>query len=298
VEDLRTEKRFSGPSLLIDHGVISGMSVIIGKPDRPYGVLGVHSTEKRLFTESDINFLQAVAHVLSSAIESKHANDQILQSREQLRNLASELQVAREEERTRISREIHDELGQNLTGLRIDLKWMLDQLPKKNKDLADRAQIALLLADKTLDSVQKLSQELRPSVLDDLGLEPAIKWQINEFIRHTACHCNLEMNIRDLDTNDKRDTNVFRVLQEALTNIMRHAEASQVNISLQTTNGRMLLEILDNGRGITTDKLDSSNSIGLIGMRERAIELGGHIEIQCQQSGGTLVQLDIPLQRH
>jgi signal transduction histidine kinase len=106
------------------------------------------------------------------------------------------------------------------------------------------------------------------------------------------------MNIRDLDTNDKRDTNVFRVLQEALTNIMRHAEASQVNISLQTTNGRMLLEILDNGRGITTDKLDSSNSIGLIGMRERAIELGGHIEIQCQQSGGTLVQLDIPLQRH
>ena len=228
--------------------------------------------------------------------ERKKAENNVRNSRERLRKLATKLQVVQEEERTRIAREIHDELGQGLTGLRIDISWILEQLPKNNKDLIDRTKISLQLVDQTLRSVQSLSQDLRPPLLDDLGLESAIEWQVKEFRRRTECYCNLDMDLIDLETNNNRDTAIFRVVQESLTNVMRHAQASEVNISVRTKDGWLLLEIMDNGRGISAQELENFDSTGLIGMRERAGMLGGRVEIQRQQSGGTVVRLKLPVQ--
>ena len=227
--------------------------------------------------------------------ERKQAEKMVLKSRERLRNLATRLHAVREEERMSIAREIHDELGQTLTGLRIDLAWILEQGPKRNKALIERARASLLLVDETLETVRRISHELRPAMLDDLGLEAAIEWQIEEFSNRTSCDYKFNLKTEDIGIDDVRDTVVFRILQEALTNAARHAKANQVNVSLSSADGRLVLEVADNGCGITKAALESNNSIGLIGMWERAGSLGGKVDIKRDTQGGTKVKLDLPL---
>jgi PAS domain S-box-containing protein len=295
VTDLRKERRFTRTAFLRSHGVVSGMSVIIGEPEEPFGILGVHTRSRREFSEDDVRFLGNAANVLAEAIWSQRAERLLLESSERLRNLAARLQAVREEERTMMAREIHDELGQTLTGLRIDLAWVLKHLPDRNGELMERMRSAMTLVDRALITVRRISHDLRPAMLDDLGLDAAIEWQAEEFARRTGCECKLNLRAGKIGMDNERDTGIFRVLQEALTNVSRHAAATRVKVSLRIRNGMLVLEVSDNGRGISRKALHSSESIGLIGMRERANSLGGRVQIARQRRGGTKVCLEIPL---
>jgi Signal transduction histidine kinase len=177
------------------------------------------------------------------------------------------------------------------------MAWLLNELSPKQQALVERARKTLLLVDESLDSVRRISHELRPAMLDDLGLEAAIEWQMEEFRLHnTACLCYLKLNAGNIGLNQQRDTAVFRILQEALTNISRHAQASRVNVGLYTRNSELILEIYDNGIGISEEKISSSKSLGMIGMRERAGALGGYIDISGLTGGGTRLTLTVPLE--
>ena len=209
-----------------------------------------------------------------------------------LRRLAVRLQTVREEERTAIAHEIHDELGQALTGLKLDLAWLRDRL---DGDLRERADCMIGLVDTTLDNSRKLAARLRPSVLDDLGLAAAIESHAHEFAERTGCQCDLDLDLDELAPEKERDTAVFRILQEALTNVTRHAGAKQVRVRSHCNDGAILLEIEDDGSGIDEADLAGAGSLGLLGMRERARALGGSLDIRPGAAGGTVVSLAMPL---
>jgi PAS domain S-box-containing protein len=233
----------------------------------------------------------------------KRAEKQLRDSREQLRALAAYLQSVREEERTRIAREVHDELGQALTGLKIDLAWLerrvvetstsddLHQFEEKLRELPDRV-------DTIVATVRKIATELRPPVLDDLGLEAAIEWQIQEFEKRTGIKCRFSCSLKRVELDPDRATAVFRIFQETLTNIARHADATQVNIHVKEESQKLILEVHDNGRGMTDRDLSGARSLGLLGMRERATMLDGEVNIIARQGKGTTVGVRIPIQRH
>jgi len=235
-------------------------------------------------------------YMLSSDITERKQNEELLRkSREKLRNLATRLQDIREEERTRIAREIHDELGQRLTALKMDLSWVVNHMPKTWKKLPERLQSIISLTDSTLEITREMALQLRPAILDDLGLEAAVEWAVVEFSKYSGLDytLNFESDFGNLDTD--RDTIIFRVLQESLTNIARHANATHVDISLKTADSILYLVVNDNGTGIDHDKTTSSHSLGLIGMHERAGSFGGRVYIDKNKNGGTQVRLVLPL---
>ncbi len=247
------------------------------------------------FTKLDDELALAVVRDVS---ERKRAEDEVQKSRERLRNLAARLHAVREDERTMIAREIHDELGQALTSLKIDLYWVMGKLPKSPSTLLERGRSMASLLDSTLDRVRRLSSRIRPAMLDDLGLGAAIEWQVQEFASRTDCKCEVDLEVGELGFDRDRDTAVFRILQEALTNVARHAEARRVEISMRATDGALVLEVRDDGIGITDDQVASMQSLGLIGMRERAGALGGRVHIRRLAEGaeaGTVVGLRMPL---
>jgi signal transduction histidine kinase len=222
-------------------------------------------------------------------------------SREQLRALSARLQSALEEERTRIAREIHDGLGQALTALKIDLSWLSARLERSrsaaNRHLRKRTDAMLELADATVHVVRRTATDLRPVVLDDLGLQAAIEWQAREFAVRTGIHCEvtaeppIECPDRDVATA------LFRIAQEALTNVARHARATQVRMTLRAADDTVSLEVVDNGRGITEAEHARSSSLGLLGMRERARLFGGRVDISGTAGEGTVVTAVIPVGR-
>ena len=233
--------------------------------------------------------------MIENITERKQAEVELKSSREKLRNLTARLQAVREEERTTIAREIHDELGQSLTGLKMDLSWIADRLPESGGDVRERARSMLSLIDIAANSVRKLSTRLRPAILDDLGLEAAIEWQASEFSAKATVECHLDLRIGDLDLEPERATAVFRILQETLTNVARHAGANGVWVKLCQTDSELILAVKDDGRGISDSEVASPRSLGLIGMRERALAMGGHVEIGREPSGGTEVLLHMPI---
>ncbi len=211
-----------------------------------------------------------------------------------LRNLANRLESIREEERTTISREIHDELGQALTVLKIDLTWLEKNILPDSEILKSRCRSMINLTESIMKSVQKISSELRPGILDDLGLTAAIDWQIREFENRTGIKCNI-IKLDEIENLDRRKaTMIFRIFQETLTNIIRHSGASEVDIILITENSDLILEVSDNGIGIDETMIESSSSIGLLGMRERVHSYGGEIEIKGIKGKGTRVTFKIP----
>ena len=228
--------------------------------------------------------------------ELRHNQDLLKDSHERLRNLASRLLVIREQERSAIARELHDELGQTLTRLSIDLSWLTQRLPQKLK--TKRARAMGPLVNKMLETVQHISSELRPPILDDLGLEPAVEWQAQEFANWSGCHCKLDLRVGVLQRDRDRDIAVFRILQEALTNVARHARAHTVTIRAWTSEGHFVMEIEDDGVGIPESKLVSPHSLGIIGMRERAEGLGADIFIGPRERRGTVVSVRLPVASH
>jgi PAS domain S-box-containing protein len=227
--------------------------------------------------------------------EQHRDREAVRRSRTELRNLTVRLQSVREEERREIAREIHDELGQALTGLKLDLSWLGTQLPAVPPDLKAQCQSILGRIDRTMDAVRRIATELRPSVLDQLGLAAAIEWQTQEFGQRTGIPTRLELLADGLAVPDPIASNVFRVLQEALTNITRHAQPTRVEVSLADVRGVLVLEVRDDGRGIPEVALDSPMSVGLIGMRERAFACAGKLDIKSAPGQGTTLVLRTPL---
>jgi signal transduction histidine kinase len=226
------------------------------------------------------------------------AAEEIAASREELRALAARLERIREEERTRIARELHDELGQALTGLKLDLAWLERRLNRHSQsELVDRCANLLGRLDDVMISVRRIITELRPSVLDHLGLADAIEWQTQDFAARTGLALDLDIQCRSSSPPGGVASAVFRMLQEALTNVAKHANATRVRVALCIASDSLSLEISDNGRGITPGELRGSHSLGLLGLRERAIAWGGEVTIAGTATSGTTVSLRIPLGR-
>lgn len=424
VDDMRTDTRFQALPLLLEHGVVSGLSVIIhGQQDQAFGVLAAYTTQGRTFTQDDVNFVQAAAHILAMAIQRKRteqalrrseeryhslvdgiqdyavfmldaegrvaswntgaeratgyrteeitgeplacfypredvergtpqislnaaaaegrheeegwrvrkdgsrfwanvvlaalrgdegvlrgfsmvmrdvterelAGQQLRESREQLHALSSHLLSVREEERAAVAREIHDEFGQALTGLKMDLAWLSARLPAGQQAALDKAKDMSKLIDATVQSVRRIAMKLRPSLLDDLGILAALEWYAHDFQGRTGIQCKFTSRVRDLDLDRERATTVFRIFQESLTNVARHASATRVTAKLNVVGGDVVLEVKDNGRGITDRELANAKSFGLLGMRERAYLAGGEVHIKGLPGKGTTISVRIPV---
>jgi signal transduction histidine kinase len=222
--------------------------------------------------------------------------EEIARSREELRVLAAHLETVREDERTRIARELHDELGQALTGLKLDLAWLERRLAKSHSgDLPDRARDMIGRLDGVMISVRRIITELRPSVLDELGLADAIEWQTQDFALRTGVAIELDINADATTVPDPIASTVFRALQEALTNVTRHASAKHVVVEFFNDVGTLTLRVTDDGRGITREQQRGRHSLGLLGLRERALACGGKIDIVGERGRGTTLWLRIPL---
>lgn len=228
--------------------------------------------------------------------ERKQAEQELRSSREQLRNLSAYLESVREEERTHIAREIHDELGQVMTALKMDLSWLSKRLPKDQAPLLEKTLSMSKLVDMTVQTVQRISAELRPGLLDDLGLTAAIEWQTAEFRKRTGIECEAALDLDGISLDRERSTMFFRILQEALTNVVRHAQATKVKIGLTRREHKLLLKVRDNGKGITNSKVYEATSLGLIGMRERARHFRGEVKIRGIHNKGTILIVSVPFE--
>jgi PAS domain S-box-containing protein len=216
-------------------------------------------------------------------------------SHEQLRELARRLRSVREQERTVMARQIHDELGQALSALHLDVAWLRARLANADVVLEEKARSMAVLIETSIGQVRALATELRPAVLDSLGLLAAIEWETQQFTRRTEIPCTLELPPDPPAVDADRSTDVFRVLQEALTNVARHARAHHVTVSLELRRGALHLRVRDDGRGITAAEIASPQALGLVGMRERALLWDGVVEWRADDAGGTVVDLRLPL---
>ena len=230
----------------------------------------------------------------STEIEDRKRAEKILfRSFEQLRALTARLQSVREEERARMAREIHDELGQALTAIKIDLASLVNDLPPDQKQ-AVRVESIMKLIDGTIQTVRRISTELRPGILDDLGLVAAVEWAAEEFEARTGTTCAVSVPPGDLALDPERATALFRIFQETLTNVARHANATEVDVRLANDKRDVSLEVRDNGKGISEEQRVAANALGIRGMLERALLLGGELTINGAPGKGTTVRVRIP----
>ena len=229
--------------------------------------------------------------------ERKRSEKEIMESRGKLRSLAAHLQIIREEERERIAHEIHDELGQALTALKMDVHWIQRNLPKTEDSLVKKTVTMSTLIDTTVQSVKRIISELRPRLLDDFGLSAAIEWQAGEFMKRTGIKCDIDLEPEDIVLDEARSIAISRIFQETLTNITRHADATRIKVSLKENTTVIEMKVSDNGKGISKKQLSDPQSFGLIGMRERAYSLGGNLVISGAKGDGTAVIFTIPILR-
>lgn len=232
---------------------------------------------------------------LTDLTERKRIDEELESSREQLRNLALHLQTAREGERVRIARDIHDELGQILSVFKLDLLWINKRLRSDQKPISGKIEEVSEMVDSAIDSVQRISSELRPTLLDDVGLVAGMEWQAGEFSKRTGIECNVSVEPEEIALDENMSVDIFRIFQEALTNVVRHAEATRIDVSLKVENDRLDLEIQDNGRGIEEKDVSGSKSFGLMGMRERVYSWGGELRISGAQGKGTTLIVSVPI---
>ena len=238
-----------------------------------------------------------LGEAFNEMVESRSAAEaRIVASEQNLKALSDRLMTIQEDERRRIAREIHDDLGQALTALKMDIGGLLANDLGSDATRSVRERISRTL-DGTVQSVQRISAELRPSVLDDLGLIAAIEGEARLFEERTGIECDVSLTAGEVELPSTIETAVYRVTQEALTNVARHSDASRVEIRLRTRSDELLLEIRDDGRGISPDEIENRSSLGLIGMRERAAIVGGGVHFQGVEGRGTIVTVRIPLRR-
>jgi PAS domain S-box-containing protein len=234
---------------------------------------------------------------LTDITEQKMKEEELRESREQLRFLAARLESLREEERTILSREIHDEFGQSLTGLKMDLAWLAKRLPKDQEALVQKANSMLKLVDENVKLIRKISTRLRPGILDDFGLLAAMEWQAREFDQRTGIRCAVRSNTKKIDLDKNASSSIFRVFQESLTNIARHAGATKVDVRLRQGRDKLVMEVQDNGKGLNAGKVQPHHSLGILGMRERIKLMNGTFLIQGAPGEGTKIRVSVPLGR-
>jgi signal transduction histidine kinase len=266
------------------------------------GLRRAHDELEARVRERTADLEKANAALQIEIAERTQAEEQLRRSREQMRNLAARLQSAQEEERARIARDIHDEFGQVATGLKMDLSWLGSKLAQSDGSapagvLADKVKSMSLLLDTHIQWVRKMATELRPGVLDNLGLIAAIEWQAEEFQHRTGIQCLVSLPSDEPHVDRERSTALFRICQEILTNVARHAIATKINITMMDDGDDFVLEIADNGRGITEREMANPKSLGLLGMRERALLLGGEVSVQGIPGQGTTITVTIPIQQ-
>jgi signal transduction histidine kinase/PAS domain-containing protein len=268
------------------HGLRSCWSFpILDQQDRVLGSFALYHRAPRDIDDAARELMKRAAHVVGIVLE-RRALD------EQRRALAGRIEAAREDERTTIARDVHDHLGQALTALKLDVGWLQrrvqdEALTRKLDDMA-RA------TDEILRAVRRIASDLRPGILDDLGLAAAIEWQAEDFGRRTQIPCEVRSDLTDLQLERGLATNVFRIFQEALTNIARHASASRVDVALGLDHGRLRLEIADDGIGVP-EVGPRGTTLGILGMRERAWRLGGECTVKRRLPRGTIVTVVVPL---
>ena len=250
--------------------------------------------------ESETTFLLVIPFAIQTAGSTLFmviARDVTAQKRTELafHALTEYLETVRERERTDVSREIHDELGQVLTAIRMDIRWIFSRLTGSPPGVSERLRQMDTVIGKAMEAVHRISSSLRPAILDDLGLMAAVEWEAAEFQKHSGIPCAVRIEGEDLSIPRDTATAMFRILQEALTNAARHAKATRLEVSLSVGQRMIELCVRDDGRGIPAGRIADPHSFGLTGMRERARRIGGACEIAAQSGGGTTVRARIPL---
>ena len=234
-------------------------------------------------------------HMVADVTARKQVEEQLRTSQEELRNLSAHLESVRETERTNMARQVHDELGQILTALNIDLSWLNKRLPPDQEALVQKVASMRSSLDSAIQTVKRVALELRPGILDDLGLAAAIEWQGQDFEKRTEILFQFKASGAKLPLSRDRSTALFRIFQEALTNVARHAKATKVTVLLNQSLRKVRLEIEDNGKGIEDKDVSSPTALGLIGIKERIRALGGKVKITGVQGKSTTVAVTIPV---
>lgn len=272
-----------------------------------YGAVALTGTPTHFenFSAAQNKFFDVIAYrpapgqfacVFNDITARKVAEDRLQRTSEELRRLSMHLQTIREIEATRMSQRIHDDFGQALTSLKMDLSWINRRLGDGQDNLKEKIAGMCRIIDASTRSIQNFSTELRPTILTDMGLAAAIEWQVKRFRENTETPCELSLEPPGWNPpNAETGTLLFRIFQEALTNIARHAQASKVEVALRVAQGRAILSIRDNGRGIPAEKMADTDSFGLIQMRERAIAGGGDLIIETAPHAGTHIQATLPV---
>jgi signal transduction histidine kinase len=227
--------------------------------------------------------------------ERERAEEQFKSSLDLLRALAARLQSVREEERTSIAREIHDELGQACTAIKMDLALIGRKATKGQTHLRAKVDSAIRLVDAMIGTLRRIASELRPRTLDDLGLTAALEWQAQEFESRAGIRCHVTLPQEPLDLDSERSTAIFRIFQESLTNVARHAHATRVEARLEREADQLLFQVHDNGRGFDPEEAKARRALGLVGMQERALLLNGELKVEGVPGAGTTLTLRIPL---
>jgi PAS domain S-box-containing protein len=269
------------------HGLRACWSTpILSNEGRVLGTFALYYRQPRTPTDDDLALIERATHLAGIAIEHVQLEDQ-------LRALSEHVESVRADERTGIAREIHDVLGQELTALKMDLAWLARRATGQEV-LVEKLRAMSAATDEIIQQVRRISSELRPGVLDDLGLLAAIEWQAEEFEERTGTLCTVESNVEDEKLPRDVSTALFRIFQEALTNAARHAGAEHVAVRLWLEGDSLRLEVRDDGRGISHVQADHPESLGLLGIRERARRLGGTATIAAGSAGGTVVSVRVP----
>jgi PAS domain S-box-containing protein len=262
--------------------------VRIIRKDKEIRILEVSAGQLKIGNET---FIQSTYRDITLR---KMADEELKRSREQLRSLASHLEKAREAERKEIAYEVHDDLGQALTALKMDVAWLGRKFDKSNINLIERVGSMSELIDETIQKIRRISTQLRPSILDHFGLGAAIEWLAEDFQKRTDISFKITIEPKDLEADELITISLFRICQESFTNITRHAQATTVDVSLILKNGNMELKVIDNGIGLPVENANNINSFGLIGMREKAFVAGGECIITGNIGEGTCVLVNLP----
>ena len=270
-----------------------GFPMMVG--EKIVGSLGLGHTESIEITDHMARWIESLANYIAALTEQRRAEEELRRSHKQLRDLSMHLQSAVEEERKRIAREIHDELGQELSLMQLELGLVESELSAKQKEIREKTRSMSKLIDSAIKSVQRISSDLRPTVLDNLGIGAAVEWYSKEFQKRTRIKCEVTVDSPEMKLDQDRSTAFYRILQEALTNVWRHAHATRVRVQLRKKNDNVQLTVRDNGMGIAPEPIGDPRSFGLMGMRERVYQFGGSIVISGRPGKGTQVSVTIPM---
>ncbi|CAN5842016.1 hypothetical protein BH10CHL1_BH10CHL1_13940 [soil metagenome] len=303
---VRRTKRIAGAALRLREGDLSARTGLkydsseIGELAYTFDTMASTLQQReqeniRLIEETKRLNAELEQRVTARTSQLQNTNAKLIDSHTELRKLSRQLMQVAEQERIRISREIHDQLGQALTAVKMELSMARRLLEPNQSTISDKLNSASGQVDETIQIVRRIATGLRPGILDDFGLEAAAEWQLQEFEKHSGIHWQLTAVMDESSLDEEMGTAAFRILQEALTNVARHAQATEVKVALLSDQSTFTLEVADNGRGITEEDLRGSKSLGLLGMRERAGQLGGTVETVGTPGEGTLITLTLPL---